>query len=203
MAVKFRRGLRLFTERRRPTRARRATDVILLAVSFVGIVLVGMVGPPRAGLLPRDREVPDRPPERTGRHVAAVRRSPRAVGARGARRCVRSWCRRRSDATCCSRSSVGIGMWLHPRPGRRRLVARAPSAARRRPAAAGVPLGAARRPDGPDHHGVAPPRPTGPPVRVRRHRARFARPRSRSGRARCWVSSQRCCPLPAQRRWST
>jgi uncharacterized membrane protein YbhN (UPF0104 family) len=49
MAVKLRRGVRLFTSIDDQPRARRATDVILLAVSFVGIVLVGVAALPEPG----------------------------------------------------------------------------------------------------------------------------------------------------------
>ena len=50
MADKLRRGLRLFTGDGDQPRARRATDVILLVVSFVGIVLVGLVAIPEPGI---------------------------------------------------------------------------------------------------------------------------------------------------------
>ena len=50
MADKLRRGLRLFTGAGDQPRARRATDVILLVVSFVGIVLVGLVAIPEPGI---------------------------------------------------------------------------------------------------------------------------------------------------------
>ena len=50
MADKLRRGLRLFAGGGDQPRARRATDVILLVVSFVGIVLVGLVAIPEPGL---------------------------------------------------------------------------------------------------------------------------------------------------------
>ncbi len=50
MADKLRRGLRLFAGVGDQPRARRATDVILLVVSFVGIVLVGLVAIPEPGI---------------------------------------------------------------------------------------------------------------------------------------------------------
>ncbi len=49
MASRIRRGLRLFTSAGDQPRARRATDVILLTISFVGIVLVGLVAVPEPG----------------------------------------------------------------------------------------------------------------------------------------------------------
>ena len=50
MASRIRRGLRLFTSSGDQPRARRATDVILLTVSFVGIVLVGLAAIPEPGI---------------------------------------------------------------------------------------------------------------------------------------------------------
>ncbi len=50
VAGKLRRGLRLFASGGDQPRARRATDVILLIVSFVGIVLVGLVAIPEPGI---------------------------------------------------------------------------------------------------------------------------------------------------------
>ncbi len=50
VAAKLRRGLRLFASGGDQPRARRATDVILLAVSFVGIILVGLVAVPEPGI---------------------------------------------------------------------------------------------------------------------------------------------------------
>ena len=49
MTNRIRRGLRLFTSAGDQPRARRATDVILLTISFVGIVLVGLVAIPEPG----------------------------------------------------------------------------------------------------------------------------------------------------------
>ncbi len=49
MAGRLRRGLRLFTSAGDQPRARRATDVILLTISFVGIVFVGLVAIPEPG----------------------------------------------------------------------------------------------------------------------------------------------------------
>jgi uncharacterized membrane protein YbhN (UPF0104 family) len=49
MSSRVRRGLRLFTSAQDEPRARRATDVILLAISFVGIVFVGLVAIPEPG----------------------------------------------------------------------------------------------------------------------------------------------------------
>ena len=49
MASRLRRGLRLFISAGDEPRARRATDVILLTVSFVGIVLVGLAAIPEPG----------------------------------------------------------------------------------------------------------------------------------------------------------
>ncbi len=49
MASRIRRGLRLFTSADHQPRARRATDVILLTISFVGIVFVGLVAVPEPG----------------------------------------------------------------------------------------------------------------------------------------------------------
>jgi uncharacterized membrane protein YbhN (UPF0104 family)/tRNA A-37 threonylcarbamoyl transferase component Bud32 len=49
VAGRIRRGLRLFTSAGDQPRARRATDVILLTISFVGIVLVGLVAIPEPG----------------------------------------------------------------------------------------------------------------------------------------------------------
>ena len=50
MAGRLRRGLRLFTSAGDQPRARRATDVILLAISFVGIALVGLAAIPEPGI---------------------------------------------------------------------------------------------------------------------------------------------------------
>ncbi len=50
MADRLRRGLRLFAGVGDQPRARRATDVILLVISFVGIVLVGLVAIPEPGI---------------------------------------------------------------------------------------------------------------------------------------------------------
>ena len=49
MAGRIKRGLRLFSSVVDQPRARRATDVVLLAISFVGIVLVGLVAIPEPG----------------------------------------------------------------------------------------------------------------------------------------------------------
>jgi uncharacterized membrane protein YbhN (UPF0104 family) len=49
MTNRIRRGLRLFTSAGDQPRARRATDVILLTISFVGIVLVGLAAIPEPG----------------------------------------------------------------------------------------------------------------------------------------------------------
>jgi uncharacterized protein (TIRG00374 family) len=49
MSSRVRRGLRLFTSAQDEPRARRATDVILLTISFVGIVFVGLVAIPEPG----------------------------------------------------------------------------------------------------------------------------------------------------------
>jgi hypothetical protein len=46
---RLRRGLRLFTSTPDLPRARRATDVILLVISFVGMVFVGLVAIPEPG----------------------------------------------------------------------------------------------------------------------------------------------------------
>ena len=50
MTNRLRRGLRLFTSADDQPRARRATDVILLTISFVGIVLVGLAAIPEPGI---------------------------------------------------------------------------------------------------------------------------------------------------------
>jgi uncharacterized membrane protein YbhN (UPF0104 family) len=49
MASRIKRGLRLFSSAGDQPRARRATDVVLLAISFVGTVLVGLVAIPEPG----------------------------------------------------------------------------------------------------------------------------------------------------------
>ncbi len=49
MASRIRRGLRLFSSSGDQPRARRATDVVLLTLSFVGIVLVGLIAVPEPG----------------------------------------------------------------------------------------------------------------------------------------------------------
>lgn len=49
MADRIRRGLRLFSSSGDQPRARRATDVVLLTISFVGIVLVGLIAVPEPG----------------------------------------------------------------------------------------------------------------------------------------------------------
>ena len=49
VAGRIKRGLRLFSSVGDQPRARRATDVVLLAISFVGIVLVGLVAIPEPG----------------------------------------------------------------------------------------------------------------------------------------------------------
>ncbi len=49
MASRIKRGLRLFSSVGDQPRARRATDVVLLSISFVGIVLVGLVAVPEPG----------------------------------------------------------------------------------------------------------------------------------------------------------
>jgi uncharacterized protein (TIRG00374 family) len=46
---RVRRGVRLFTSAEDQPRARRATDVILLTISFVGIVFIGLVAVPEPG----------------------------------------------------------------------------------------------------------------------------------------------------------
>jgi len=50
MTSRLRRGLRLFTSAGDQPRARRATDVILLTISFAGIVLVGLAAIPEPGI---------------------------------------------------------------------------------------------------------------------------------------------------------
>ena len=49
MASRIRRGLRLFSSSGDQPRARRATDVVLLTISFVGIVFVGLIAVPEPG----------------------------------------------------------------------------------------------------------------------------------------------------------
>jgi glycosyltransferase 2 family protein len=49
MAVKLRRGTRLFTNVGDQPRARRATDVLLLTTSLVGIVMIGLIAVPEPG----------------------------------------------------------------------------------------------------------------------------------------------------------
>ena len=49
MASRIRRGLRLFSSSGDQPRARRATDVVLLTISFVGIVFVGLITVPEPG----------------------------------------------------------------------------------------------------------------------------------------------------------
>ena len=49
MASRIRRGLRLFSSSDDQPRARRATDVVLLTISFVGIVFVGLIAVPEPG----------------------------------------------------------------------------------------------------------------------------------------------------------
>ncbi len=49
MANRIRRGLRLFSSSGDQPRARRATDVVLLTISFIGIVFVGLIAVPEPG----------------------------------------------------------------------------------------------------------------------------------------------------------
>ena len=49
MASRIRRGLRLFSSSGDQPRARRATDVVLVTISFVGIVFVGLIAVPEPG----------------------------------------------------------------------------------------------------------------------------------------------------------
>ena len=49
MAKRIRRGFRLFSSSGDQPRARRATDIVLLTLSFVGIVLVGFIAVPEPG----------------------------------------------------------------------------------------------------------------------------------------------------------